>query len=104
MKETVYMINKTIGLNIKATMKDRKLKQCQLAKKAGLSTTQISNIINAKEGSSIQNYLGIAQALGVSFFDLINTKARNCSNCGNFSNCRNFASCPKNNFNLWGAE
>lgn len=103
MTETIKDINKTISLKIEELRKEKKLSQRQLAARAGISQAQISYILAAREGSTIKNYLNIARALDVSFFELMTTGARNCSNCGNLEKCNVLYSCPKNNFYKWSA-
>ncbi len=55
----------SLGLRIKEIRKNQGLTQEQLAERADLSTTHISNIENAKKVPSLQSIVSIANALSI---------------------------------------
>ncbi|MGX7593665.1 helix-turn-helix domain-containing protein [Planococcus plakortidis] len=60
----------TIGSNIKAIRKERKLKQGELAKSMGISRSYLSDIENDRKNPSIKTLESLAEKLNVTVFYL----------------------------------
>lgn len=61
-----------ISNDIKSRMKLLKLTQADISKITGLSIRIIGNIVNAKEGTAIKNWIIVANALGANI--ILSTK------------------------------
>lgn len=64
----------TIGSNIKAIRKERKLKQGELAKSMGISRSYLSDIENDRKNPSIKTLESLAEKLNVTVFYLTTGK------------------------------
>jgi transcriptional regulator with XRE-family HTH domain len=71
--EPVEITNKTIGNNIRKHRMSKQIKQEYLAKKTGLSVSEISRIENGQRDTSVNKLLRIASALKIQPADLIKT-------------------------------
>lgn len=61
-----------IGRNLKITLYDRKIRQCDLAKSVGVSEKTVSMLVNGLQCVSVETLANIAQSLDVTVDSLIN--------------------------------
>lgn len=70
------VVNPVVGINVKARMDGRKLKQYELAKLADVSIATISDVIQFKKIPTVRILERIAKVLGCSMSQLFEEEAR----------------------------
>lgn len=64
------MLAVTVGNNIRARKKKKKLSEMALCNTTGIEASNINKVINAKKGITLKSLHKIARALGCSLYDL----------------------------------